>query len=62
MAFNEIIAEFDIKTSDLCKLCFHPVEDKEDYFCCIFVTFRGRRTMSHIEDKHTNEIKGKYPF
>ena len=64
MAFNKIIAELDIKTSDLCKLCFHPVEDKEDYFCCNICNIQRKKNngyanlMSHLEDKHTNEIKG----
>lgn len=63
MAFNKIIAELDIKTADLCKLCFQPVEDKEDYFCCNICNIQRKKNngyanlMSHLEDKHTNDIK-----
>ena len=64
MSFNKIVAELDIKTADLCKLCFRLVEDKEDYFSSNICNVQRKKSngyanlISHLEDKHTSEIKG----
>ena len=63
MAIQKVVAELQINSTELCNICFQSIEDKEGYFSCNLCNIQRKKNngfsnlVSHLEDKHLNELK-----